>query len=104
VLSLGSIGAALGIGGSTADAERAVRAVWPQYYPNSFLELSSAKNIYAANYADDARLAKLLLLATVIAMIIAAFGAYVLAADAVQRRTGEIALRRLADAVVAPEK
>ena len=28
-------------------------------------------------------------------MIIAAFGAYVLAADAVQRRTAEIALRRL---------
>ena len=82
-------------GGSTAAAERAVRAVWPRYYPNSFLELSSAKNIYAANYADDARLAKLLTLATVIAMIIAAFGAYVLAADAVQRRTAEIALRRL---------
>ena len=81
--------------GSTADAERAVRAVWPRYFPNSFLELSSAKNIYAANYADDARLAKLLALATVIAMIIAAFGAYVLAADAVQRRTAEIALRRL---------
>ena len=81
--------------GSTADAERAVRAAWPRYYPNSFPELNSAKNIYAANYADDARLAKLLALATVIAMIIAAFGAYVLAADAVQRRTGEIALRRL---------
>jgi ABC-type antimicrobial peptide transport system permease subunit len=45
--------------------------------------------------ADDARLAKLLALATVIAMIIAACGAYVLAADAVQRRKQEIALLRL---------
>jgi hypothetical protein len=81
--------------GTLADAERAVRAVWPRYFPNSVLELSSAKNIYAANYADDARLARLLAFATVIAMIIAAVGAYVLAADAVQRRTGEIALRRL---------
>ena len=81
--------------GSIAEAERSVRAVWPQYFPNSVLELSSAKDIYAANYADDARLAKMLALATTIAIIIAAFGAYVLAADAVQRRTGEIALRRL---------
>lgn len=81
--------------GSLADAERAVRSVWPQYFPNSVLELSRARDIYAANYADDARLARLLRLATAIAIIIAAFGAYVLAADAVQRRTAEIALCRL---------
>jgi predicted lysophospholipase L1 biosynthesis ABC-type transport system permease subunit len=81
--------------GSSADAERAMRAVWPRYFPNSVLELSSAKDVYADNYADDARLARLLAVSTAIAMIIAAFGAYVLAADAVQRRTAEIALRRL---------
>ena len=57
--------------------------------------MSPAKEIYAANYADDARLARLLTLSTAIAMIIAAFGVYVLAADAVQRRTREIALRML---------
>ena len=81
--------------GSTADAERAVRTVWPQYFPNSVLEMKTAKEIYAANYADDARLARLLALSTAIALIIAAFGVYVLAADAVQRRTKEIALRKL---------
>jgi ABC-type antimicrobial peptide transport system permease subunit len=54
-----------------------------------------AKEIYAANYADDARLARLLAIATAVALAIAAFGAYVLAADAVQRRTREIALRKL---------
>lgn len=81
--------------GSIADAQRAVRTVWPRYFPNSVLEVSSAKEIYAANYADDARLAKLLALSTAIAAIIAAFGTYVLAADAVQRRTKEIALRKL---------
>jgi hypothetical protein len=81
--------------GSSADAERAVRAVWPRYFPNSVLELTPAKDVYAANYADEARLARLLAVSTAIAMIIAAFGAYVLAADAVQRRTAEIALRRL---------
>lgn len=61
----------------------------------SVLEITPARAIYAANYADDARLAKLLALSTGIAMIIAAFGVYVLAADAVQRRTKEIALRKL---------
>jgi hypothetical protein len=48
-----------------------------------------------ASGSDDARLARLLAISTTIAMVIAAFGAYVLAADAVQRRTREIALRRL---------
>jgi hypothetical protein len=81
--------------GSSAAVESAVRTVWPRYYPNSVLEMSSAKDIYAANYADDAKLANVLAVSTVIAMIIAAFGAYVLAADVVQRRTREIALRKL---------
>ena len=81
--------------GSIADAERAALLVWPKYFPNSVLEMKPAKEIYAANYADDARLANLLALSTAIAMIIAAFGVYVLAADAVQRRTKEIALRKL---------
>ncbi|MDN2715186.1 MULTISPECIES: FtsX-like permease family protein [unclassified Janthinobacterium] len=81
--------------GSVADAERAVRTTWAKYFPNSILEARSAKDIYAENYAEDARLARLLAVATVIAMTIAAFGAYVLAADAVQRRTQEIALRKL---------
>jgi putative ABC transport system permease protein len=81
--------------GSVADAERAVHTLWAQYFPNAVLEMSSAKSIYSSNYQDDARLARLLAVATVIAMIIAAAGSYVLAADAVQRRTSEIALRKL---------
>ena len=81
--------------GSIPDAERAVQSVWPKYFPNSVLEIKPAKEIYAANYADDVKLARLLALSTAIAMIIAAFGMYVLAADAVQRRTKEIALRKL---------
>jgi hypothetical protein len=81
--------------GSVADAEAAVRSVWPRYFPQTELQLTSARDIYAANYADDAALAKLLGLATVVVMFIAAIGAYVLATDAVQRRTREIALRKL---------
>jgi putative ABC transport system permease protein len=81
--------------GSIGAAERAARELWTRYFPNSVLEMRPAKQVYAANYADDARLASLLMLSTVIAMLIAAFGVYVLTADAVQRRTKEIALRKL---------
>jgi len=81
--------------GSVADAATAVRNVWPKHFPLTVLDMRPAKDIYAANYADDASLAKLLTLATLVAMFIAAIGAYVLATDAVQRRTREIALRKL---------
>jgi putative ABC transport system permease protein len=80
---------------SMAATERAVVALWPKYFPNSVFAARPASEWFAANYADDARLARLLALTTLIAMLIAAFGAYVLAADAVQRRTREIALRKL---------
>ena len=81
--------------GSIKDMEHAVQPLWTRYFPNSVLEIHPAKDVYAANYADDARLARLLAFSTVIAMLIAGFGVYVLVADAVQRRTKEIALRKL---------
>jgi putative ABC transport system permease protein len=81
--------------GSVADAAIAVRTLWPKYFPKTALDMRPAKDIYAANYADDASLASLLWLATLVAMFIAAIGAYVLATDSVQRRTREIALRKL---------
>jgi cell division protein FtsX len=80
---------------SLADAAEGVRAVWSKHFPQTELDMSPAKDIYAANYADDASLARLLSFATFVAMFIAAIGAYVVATDAVQRRTREIALRKL---------
>jgi putative ABC transport system permease protein len=81
--------------GSVADAERALRAVWAKHYPDMELNVQSARSIYAANYATDVRVARLLAIATCIALVIAFFGAYVIAADTVQRRTREIVLRKL---------
>jgi hypothetical protein len=81
--------------GSIAQAQRAIEALWPHYFPHTILEVRPAKEIYAANYADDARLARLLSLATAIALVIAGCGTYVLAAETVQRRTREVALRKL---------
>lgn len=81
--------------GSLADAERAMRDLWPKHLANAVPRIEPSRDIFAESYDDDARLARLLALSTLIAMLIAAGGAYVLAADAVQRRTREIALRKL---------
>ena len=81
--------------GSLVQLEAAIQALWPAYFPESRLEMQRAKDILEANYADDARLARLLAVATGIALAIAAFGTYVLSAHTVQRRAREIVMRKL---------
>jgi hypothetical protein len=81
--------------GSLAEAERAVRQTWPRYFPEVILTMRRAGDILADNYAEDVRMAKLLAIASGIALAIAAFGTYVLAAHTVQRRAREIVLRKL---------
>jgi hypothetical protein len=81
--------------GSLADAELAMHDLWPRYLPNALLQTRHAGDAFAESYADDSRLARLLALSTLIAMLIAACGAYVLAVDAVRRHNREIALRKL---------
>ena len=81
--------------GPVADVEAAVSAMWPRYFPNAIMQTERAGDVLAASYADDARLARLLALASAIAMAIAAFGMYAMASDIVQRRGREIVLRKL---------
>lgn len=81
--------------GSLSDLEATVQRLWPAYFPDARLAMHPAKTILAANYADDARMARLLAIATCIALAIAAFGTYVLSARTVQRRAREIVLRKL---------
>jgi putative ABC transport system permease protein len=70
--------------------------LWPRFFPNETLdEMRVASFITVHFYADDLRMAKLLAASSVIAIAIAAFGIYVLAAYSVQRRTKEIVLRKL---------
>lgn len=76
-------------------AEQAIRDAWQRTYPDSPLDVRGAQEIYASGYQDDVRLAGLLAVTTMIALMLAASGAYVLAADAIRRRTREIALRKL---------
>jgi putative ABC transport system permease protein len=78
-----------------AQIEAVVQALWPRYFPESIPRIGQASTIYAANYAEEVRIAKLLAVATGIALLIAAVGIYVLSAHTVQRRAREIALRKL---------
>ena len=81
--------------GAVPAAERAIRAIWPRYFPDAMLKMHHARDILMLNYAGDARMAKLLAVATAIALAIAAFGTYVLSAHTVQRRAREIVMRKL---------
>lgn len=77
------------------ETEALVNTLWPKYFPDALLRMNRAKDILAENYADEARIARLLALASAIAFAIAAFGTYALAAHSVQRRAKEIVLRKL---------
>lgn len=81
--------------GAIADTERALQKLWPNYFPDAMLEMQQAENILAANYEDDARIAKLLVMASGIALVLAGCGTYVLSAYSVQRRAREIVMRKL---------
>jgi putative ABC transport system permease protein len=90
----------LRLDGTRADVEPAIAAVW-RYFPAHPAVLRSAASYYALAYADDVRLAHLLACATLVVLVLAAFGIYVLAAHSVQRRSREIVLRKLHGAAAA---
>ncbi len=94
-LSTGGATLSVRTDGDPATVTEAIRALWPHYFPEAMPNIEPAARVLAANYADDARMASLLGVATVIALTLAAFGTYVLAADTVQRRAREIVLRKL---------
>lgn len=65
-------------GGDLRDLERAAETLQQQYFPDDVVSARRIRNYFAANYADDLRLARLPGLASLIALAIAAFGIYVL--------------------------
>lgn len=74
---------------------QAIETAWRQYFPNDALSIHRAGNFFADNYADDLRLSQLLAGAAVIAVLIAAFGIYVLSAYNVQRLARQVVIRKL---------
>jgi putative ABC transport system permease protein len=82
--------------GDPVTVKHAIQDIWPRHFPNEPVDVLHMDSFIVEEfYADDLRLAKLLAASSVIAMAIAAFGIYVLAAYSVQRREREIVLRKL---------
>jgi len=80
---------------SVAATASTLQSLWPVYFPDKLLEMHSARQILDTHYEEDQRLARLLVISSIIALAIAAFGTYALSAYTVQRREKEIALRKL---------
>ncbi len=72
-----------------------IESLWRQYFPNDELEIESARSILEESYGEDLRLMKILVGATILSIVIAAFGIYVLSAYTVRRLTRQIVLRKL---------
>ncbi|USX21055.1 ABC transporter permease [Oxalobacteraceae bacterium OTU3REALA1] len=81
--------------GRMADAYGAIEPVWRRHFPNDILEITSQEAVLAEPYTDDARLVRILVTTSVVAIALAAFGIYVLAAYSVQRSRREIVMRKL---------
>jgi putative ABC transport system permease protein len=75
--------------------ESAAEAVVRRLAPHQVVDVRRASSYFAQNYDQDLRLAKLLGLASLVAIAIASFGIYVLATYSVQRMARQIVLRKL---------
>ena len=78
-----------------AAAHASIAPLFKQYFPDSVLELQTAASLFGLAYADDVRLARMLASSSLIAVVLAACGIYVLSAYSVQRSRKEIVLRKL---------
>ncbi|WP_158253679.1 ABC transporter permease [Chromobacterium alticapitis] len=81
--------------GSETAMRQALAGLWPRFFPDYPLQPISAKQQLDKRYGQDIRAAQLLAIASAIAMLIAAFGIYVLSAYSVQRMAREVVLRKL---------
>ncbi|QBE63667.1 ABC transporter permease [Pseudoduganella lutea] len=75
--------------------ERALAPLWQRYFPDRIMVVQPAAGLFAQSYREDARLARMLGTASILAVCLAAFGIYVLAAYSVQRNRRQIVLRKL---------
>jgi cell division protein FtsX len=80
---------------SLAAAYNNIEPLWRRHFPNAILEMTTQQAVLAERYVADARLMRILITTSVIAIALAAFGIYVLSAYSVQRSRREIVMRKL---------
>jgi hypothetical protein len=81
--------------GPLAQARAQVEALWVRHFPNDVPSVETAASVFAANYSDDLRQAKLLALSSLVATALACCGIYVLSSYTIRRRAREFVLRKL---------
>jgi hypothetical protein len=81
--------------GDIGAARAAIEALWARHFPNDLPDIETASSVFARNYSEDMRQAKLLALASVVATALACFGIYVLSSYTIRRRAREFVLRKL---------
>lgn len=83
------------VAGDLAEMQPKIAKLWQEFYPNEELDMVTSASLIAQNNAEDIRLTKLLIAAATLALLISAFGIYVLSAYSVQRRAQEIVIRKI---------
>jgi len=81
--------------GALPAARADMEALWARHFPNDEPDIETAASIFARNYKEDMRQARLLALASTVATALACFGIYVLSSYTIRRRAREIVLRKL---------
>lgn len=86
--------------GKTRQAIAAAGKLWAQYIPNKPFEYTFQDEKFDSLYKGDARLATMIWVFSLIAIIISALGLFGLAAFAAEQRTKEIGIRKVLGATV----
>ncbi len=79
----------------SAAFQKAVTNLARRHFPNDVIDVRRTQSYLEENYSDDLRKARLIGIASLIALLIAAFGMYVLSAYSLQRLSRQIVLRKL---------
>ncbi len=82
-------------GTDIASLRQAVAHVWPRFYPDEELDPSTVAEAIAVPYEREHRFAQVALVITLMALLLAGFGVYALAAYTVRRSAREIVVRKL---------
>jgi putative ABC transport system permease protein len=82
-------------GQNMAALRAAVTETWPRYFPEEVVEMNGVQELLDQRYRLDRNVGRLIAATSLIALLLAAFGVYALAAYTVRRAALEIVIRKL---------
>ena len=88
------------MGGNIETALADLRKVWNKHYPNDPLDYFFSNDFFNAQYNEEVRLSKILIVFTIFAIIVASLGLFGLISFFAQQRTKEIGVRKVNGATI----